>query len=62
MTEEAKKRRDKAQHYRDLAGRLTDEQVVRGLNEMAEKLEREADELEQHSQASALRTPGTLAS
>jgi hypothetical protein len=53
MSEEAKEKRAKAAHYRDLAGRLTDQQVVRGLIEMAAKLEREAEELEQRSQAGA---------
>ncbi len=53
MSEEAKEKREKAAHYRDLAGKLTDQQVVRGLIEMAAKLEREAEELEQRSQTGA---------
>ena len=53
MNEEANTKREKAEHYRDLARRLTDQQVVRGLIEMAEKLEREAEELEQRPQTSA---------
>jgi hypothetical protein len=53
MSEAAKGKRDKAAHYRDLACRLTDQQVVTGLIEMAEKLEREAKELEHDPQKDA---------
>ena len=50
MLDEVTQKREKAEHYRELATRLTDQQVVSGLIELAEKLEREVEELEQHPQ------------
>ena len=51
MNEEAEKKRQKANHYRELAQTLSDKRMIEALNELAGKLEREAEELERHSNA-----------
>jgi ADP-heptose:LPS heptosyltransferase len=51
MTDEAEKKRARAEHFRELAESLSDQQVVNTLIEKAGKLEREADEVEPHQEA-----------
>ena len=48
MTEEFEKKRGRAEHFRDLAEKITDQQVVSALVEKAGQLEREAEEVEEH--------------
>ena len=47
MADTAKHLRAKAQHYKELATRLTDKSFVKALVELAERLETEADKREQ---------------
>lgn len=50
MTEQFEKKRGRAEHFKDLAEQITDQQVASALIEKASKLEREAEKVEEHPQ------------
>jgi hypothetical protein len=51
MTDEAEKKRARAEHFRDLAENVSDQEVSNALLEKAGKLERQAEEEEPDQEA-----------